>query len=706
MKTSTQWSAAALGKALLLTLTATLVGLLPAHPAIAAMAPAAEMRIAQPPPACADWRWIGLRAHPGLPCPSAGGFWQVTPLFSPPPGGALAPALAPFCLYEHPREGDSTSVPTLVATGALLRADRDCAGIGGAGNPGGGPLAAALWQPLAEHFRAQAGAVPLLDGFPTPAVRLGVLDTSPSRDDGLLGSAVSPHGLTMARLAQELVCDEVGNCAARVTTRLALAWLIFDAGDALASARSEVRGGFFGLLGDLARAVDAEVQAWEGDVAGPEHLVLNLSVGWDGRRLGGSETEVAAMPVPVQAVYRALEGAHCRGALIVAAAGNRGGGPDAGSGMILPAAWSLRPSPGLAACTRALGESPPLTFPLDGEEAGALLYAASGVDATGSPLANARPLSRSPWAAFAAGATAESMIDGRVSGQPTGVYTGSSVAAAVVSATAATVWAYRPSLSAWEVMQLLYASGDDLGASADFVPPGFGAPPGSRRIALCQALAAACTQEGAAWCPQGPPSCPPWDREPPLLSPTLDTLPAPELPIVDASALDGVMPLQAPCLATTLLYLDLDGEVVEPCPAEQYQGLSDHPWTGPQPPDAPCPMCVLDPDQGGGAYALSPPEGPAHLADRSGEDCTGAVANPYTLRIEIRGDYPGGPLGDAVLTLGETSYALTGLPPLLPGDRAVVRCIDGDLLSGGAPVSLAFRAGANTGVDNPVLTAR
>jgi hypothetical protein len=91
------------------------------------------------------------------------------------------------------------------------------------------------------------------------------------------------------------------------------------------------------------------------------------------------------------------------------------------------------------------------------------------------------------------------------------MYTGTSVATAVVSSVAAIVWDTVPKHSPAQIMELLERSGDDLTALDPNVHTNFffgastfaaGTPPPVRRISLCPALRAACAALG------GQPGCP------------------------------------------------------------------------------------------------------------------------------------------------------------------------------------------------------
>ncbi|MCP4655044.1 MAG: hypothetical protein GY856_06450, partial [bacterium] len=265
-------------------------------------------------PACATWRWVGLKTDPNAPCPPATGWTSTTLSCSPanPP-----PGLRRFCLYQG---GDVNDLLALVP-GELQSIEQDCLAV----IPAGGEIEQATWSELAEHFHNQAGGM-LTDPVSAP-VRLALIDTAATRT-AAVGSypGNSAHGYTLANLADNLLCDGDPNCVVDLTAQLALAYLSFDYAVASLSLRDDVDGGYAGTLFDLARAVRCEVEAWEQNPGNP-HLVLNLSVAWNGELFGGHETLVDDMPLDVQAVYRAIGDAVCRGVVVVAAAGNVTGGP-------------------------------------------------------------------------------------------------------------------------------------------------------------------------------------------------------------------------------------------------------------------------------------------------------------------------------------------------------------------------------------------
>ncbi|HKY38975.1 MAG TPA: S8 family serine peptidase [Polyangiaceae bacterium] len=343
------------------------------------------------------------------------------------------------------------------------------------------PIAEATFLTSVEHV----SSLPLRAGgaAPTP-VQVAVIDSAGFRqDNGQLGDDRTPHDRTIANIIERLACptrEGASACVVEIQNRLASRLARAPIG----SVRSP--GNVVGSQGDLAQAiVDAVDAAFPG-----RRLVINLSLGWT-RYWGGAEGNESEFSPPVRAVWDALAYARCKGALIVAASGNGQGRPSLPFGPRYPAAWSERPAPSSARCER-LGAGSGLP-----SATGPLLFAAGGVDNEDRALFNAPIGSRPALAAAASHAGVHSPATSRAAGP----YTGTSIAAAVATSAAAVVWAYRPELSADEVMREVYSSSVSLGVEADFC---FGERPCPeiRRVSICAAAQAACN--AAAACATAP----------------------------------------------------------------------------------------------------------------------------------------------------------------------------------------------------------
>lgn len=509
--------------------------------------------------ACAEWRWIGITSQPEDACPDIPG-WEQEPLFASLAADALKPdpysrdrglpsavpspkvvrELKRFCVYE--RKPGTSSPPA--AAGKLVRIDRDCAAVSVAGDT----AQVEDWEDFSSRFLKQAGKPEApLEIKNRRGVRLAFLDTHPTgvgvpaeRPDG----KASEHGYTLAHIARNLICSHEDSdvCAALITTRLALPITRFDAVSEEGTSTDEENGGRIGLQSDLAQAIRAEVDEWIGDLHeddAPRHLVLNLSVAWDGERFDGlDETRIADMQAGTQAIYWALRYAAGFDVLVLAAAGNKS--TCATERPLLPAAWEQG----------APWDNEPRRAPL--------LYAVGGVDSMGQPLSNARDRGMPKRAAYGISAVVPALPPGH----STMKYTGTSVSTAVVSSIAAIVWDTLPDRDPETIMNLLYKSGDQLHQNeaklartgdkpmprlADFwfgaAPAAAAQPPAVRRISLCRALAAACEELGdRPGCPMRDLSCPTWT------------------PVAN-------LPSPAPPLS------------------------SCHPWVHTQPPFEPCPVC-------------------------------------------------------------------------------------------------------------------
>jgi len=447
--------------------------------------------------ACADWRWIGITSKPEVQCPQVPG-WTVTPLFgqvAPPPnacksgyeneqGFDVIRELNRFCVYETAgKKSGALAFPPAVSAD-LVRFDRDCAALSLSLDA---DLKANPWKSSYEDFQdllPQAGQPEKLRIEGRPGVRLAFLDTQPTHKGVPQEWWHSRHGYTLARMAKHLVCspDSRYSCAAQITTQLALPIVRFDPEQKWEDKGIDRdRGGYLGFQSDLAEAIWNEVGDWQKDPrdGSPRHLVLNLSLAWDGELFGGLDEErIADMRAGTQAVYRALQYAARFDVLVLASAGNQKREPCANDGPLLPAAWE---------------EGGPKEESCGEPRKGPLLYGVAGVRADDTLLANARASGMPPRAAYG----------------ETAIFSGSSVATAVASSIAAVVWNAFPDRSSREIMQILDESGKELDYPADFWFRGSPHPTSRitkvRRLSLCDALVKAkeddCHRKGLSTCP-------------------------------------------------------------------------------------------------------------------------------------------------------------------------------------------------------------
>lgn len=641
--------------------------------------------------ACPDWRWIGVMtapegaedephgiaprdpgppSYPGRkppgpvpepgPCPpfpDADPLWQIRPLFAD-----ATPALAKYCLYEHPDRGED--LEAYPKPEGLAEIARDCMTVFPLAEP---TLHESVATPLEQRFLRQAGRRGR-DAFPVVGspVRLAVIDTAPTNgDDPRADKSNSPHGFSLVHMADHLLCGPGSACVVHLTTQLALAYVDYNRWTNLLSIRDEVHGGYIGMQSDLAQAIRHEVVAW----GGSGKLVLNHSIGWHPR--GNDVLGVpAALEPPVRAIYEAIEDAVCRGALVVAAAGNTDWGPQPGQGPLLPAAWEQRAAPSVAECVAAHGGAGAVAIS-DGGTYRPLLHAVGGVQADGSDLLNARAGARPRLVAFGDHA----VVDGVPPYQPTtiptdqppgttGILTGTSVSALVGSVAAAAAWHYRQARvgEPWTIVQEIYDRSErkTLSKPAEFCLGE--ACTDSRRIFVCLA---AKPERGARV-----PSCRAVEDYP---TSVVDEM------VIDESTLENALTgapeptvagyvsttPPAPCGARIYHYDASSGPARYACPHDQLASVTVDPWLDPLPESIPCPPCT-----------------------------------DGSLFIEIASAFAGRELSDPTLEINDRLYSLSFPLDAKEAYRARVRDLD---IQPGDEVLLSFVVDGRRSAVCPVL---
>lgn len=549
-------------------------------------------------------RWIGLARTASCPAPAPASGWTERPLF-PLKGlardletSARDAGLDRFCVYEYHGTAARPELPREIVEKLLPGAEPDRVAMAGSAAPVS--LENITWVPFYQRF---AEGVQILKTLPAGApavVRLAVLDSQPNGEEVPRRSGRSEHGYTLTHIAGRLACPGgEGSCAIQIASRLALPVVQFDAvhgrevtdetlGDETLGGETR-RGGFHGTYASLTKALWDEITS----PSRPPHLVLNLSLGWDGEKLGGWEKDLADMTPDVQAVYRVLAFAASQDVLVIAAAGNELSGPHPNGLPLLPAGWESRARP---------GEKP-------------LVYAVSGVDGEDHPLVNTRSHGEAPRAAYADHAV---VPDFYAPGKATATLTGTSVAAAVVSTTAALVWNQHPGMTPADVMQQLDRSAAPLGRRPDFASASDPLARSVRRISVCRALS--------------PAPCDPSPLPPPPLE-------------------DALSPFRADkTMSGTSLLASLGGG--------KNPNLLDQPWVGPQPGADPCPSCAVTgpPDRAIAALQLpAPPGGMAAIAQASFKSFSDPAPVPpeptYKLRVEIPRRWAAGNLLGATLEI-------------------------------------------------------
>jgi hypothetical protein len=275
------------------------------------------------------------------------------------------------------------------------------------------------------------------------------------------------------------------------------------------------------------------------------------------------------------------------------------------------------------------------------------VYAVGGIDWQGLPLPNFR-YGGMPWRTaygdHAVARTGSPQAGGSAAGNPTMIYTGTSVSAAVTSSIAAVVWRLRPGLRPAQVMELIGHSGEVLAGKADFYAWNWkplssliGAPR-LKRVSLCRTVLRLCGSD---------------ERRCPALA-AIDCELC-EHPAADFSSLQpqnsttitfqelGSSPR---CATGAQVYTPLtdtpsDGDL---CPSESYSDLSIPSVVNTQPGDNPCPSCTVVPD-------------PPHLATSLAPSNSPPAPQPYDLALEIdpqwqtKADNANEKIGSAVLVI-------------------------------------------------------
>lgn len=499
------------------------------------------------------------RVQPGAPCPEPldESPWVRQRLFQ----GLAQPlpaVLEPFCLYTWTGQGppDLGKLPSYQNKGPNEWLDPDCMSV--AGMAPFHDAMAAITPELEQSFFAQIEAPAFLPPPPNggAGVRVAVVDAWPGI--GKIGNF--EHGFAMAAIARRIACGGVtGACYMMPSPHLALDLMAPDV-------RNPVNGGFFGYQTRLARAISEAVFA-KAALAPQDKLIINLSVGWDGRyniRPDGQPSEA------VLAVRAALEHAACEGALAIAAAGNAGSGPAPGVGPVFPAAWETTPAPSCA------GAVPVPPRPL--------VYAVGGVDGRDMPVPNVRPGGR-PTLAAPAFMVPGVMMNGSLN-VISGPFTGSSVAAAITSGVAASVWNRNGALRPDEVMGKIRANAVSTLDTADFCL-GSTCPPVAR-ISQCRAL------EDVMGIPLSCTKIPFKGGINPIISPTDRTF----IEGLSAATFNGqflVTPnLPAGCSWPIKIPYGLTSYPGPwPCPSEMLPNAIVMPTVGPQPAPDPCGACTV-----------------------------------------------------------------------------------------------------------------
>jgi hypothetical protein len=492
--------------------------------------------------ACDDRQWVGLRLD-AIACPdapSATGTWHVSEPFA----RSRDARLRRVCQYTWQPALRERATPDVAALPDRpdLRLERDCDVVGAHALPTEVTDALqAAWSGQVEQPDWSAAAP-----FALAPTEVAVIDGGyGGLDFGGNVPATVVHAVAVSSVIRAIACPGAGDgpfCAVGTPNYPAMQYV-------LRGLPGEI-GGYFGTQLEYAAQVAAAVDDWQAlaPATRARHLVLNLSLGWD-----GAYDVTRAGRVPGAVALWATRYAACEGALLIAAAGNRAA--DSDTGPLFPAGWETLPRDCDGAPARGRVYSP-------------LVHAVGGVDGRDAPLGIARdgatPRLVAPAAAVVVTADTVLEDDG-----PTAPLSGTSMAAAAASGTAALVWSLRPGLSADQVMEAVYLAGEPLGQPADFGLPG--PPQGQRRLSVARAFALACPEAAAGG------ACPPAASRP--------ALPAPRPAGADATApFDDLV---------AALFAGAEEGQADPGAADPPAAptQSFEPFTVPQPGSPNCPIC-------------------------------------------------------------------------------------------------------------------
>jgi hypothetical protein len=332
---------------------------------------------------------------------------------------------------------------------------------------------------LEQAFEALTGRVPL-PGPPLNRVRVAVVD-----------SAVHPYGSTDSdtfrhgHVVDAIIAELSGLPATDIHNYLALPLV-----NALAPEENWQDGGYFGTTGHLVAAVHAALDDWP--LTSPERMVINLSLGWE---------PAQADPVANAAVLAVLQRAACRGALVLAAAGNRNG---TAAGPLYPARWEAVEPQVSMTTSRCLSQGYPVPASSTVAPGRPIVYGVGALDASSAPL----PVTRldSLPARVAYGVSFPVPAPGSMIATD-GVMSGTSMATAALSGIAAATWGQNPpGTPGFALVKQLETSGDPTGLAA----PASGNGAQARRVRLCRALtgvpgAVPCPDDNVTLITPGPP---------------------------------------------------------------------------------------------------------------------------------------------------------------------------------------------------------
>jgi hypothetical protein len=354
-----------------------------------------------------------------------------------------------------------------------------------------------VWQPLLRTFQKRANGLTVPEHLrlfreylakPDIPVRVAVIDVAASPH---MMADRSSHVHSVTGIISSLICPVgVSDCSDRVG---AVPLRPREAVDARSDSVSLSFEQFHGALSSVLA----------GYQVGKEHLVIYVAVGWDPIKIDDNDRRV-------NAIIELLRLASCKGAIVIAPAGNTTGT----MGPMIPAAFESVAAPTNDQCVALGAPRPALGTPRGAavREASSLAYAVGGLDANDRRLLTDRPWALPRLAAYGLSVTAP-VAPGANQLLYTVPLSGTSGPGAIVSAAAAAVWSAQPKLDAQQVMALVYEGGEPIDGIASSYPARtefcLGQPFGPctnvpvHRVSLCGALKKALPAEKIT-CSQGP----------------------------------------------------------------------------------------------------------------------------------------------------------------------------------------------------------
>lgn len=413
---------------------------------------------------------------------------QVPKDKAPPPSFDFTP-FRRFCQYTRKEPPDAKSASlSLKDSAEFLRVDPDYDALVPQGPLGQDPT---VQDALNRTFRAMLD-LGLPNGKEQPlysptdpnsrsVAQVAVIDTA----DGARDSRHARHGLAMAEIIHEVRCPaREPDCQKHLTFHNAFPRA------AVPGSTSEP----LGSLGSLAEEIYLAVSSWRWTNAINQTdapLILNLSLGWDPG--DGKDPPAWAAnwadfpswdippnlrdeklvlrqdwPATAQAVHAALLYASCFDVLVLAAAGNNTRGAEVQTGALAPAKWEKLLAPDKETCKSLFGGAAERTGNKTVTvERKALVYGVRGrMTGVGNALPNSRKgstslqISPASYVVARVGENCSSKARDGNNCRFTDPWSGSSVATAIYSGLAATLWSYDRTLTPHQIMKLIHESGE------------------------------------------------------------------------------------------------------------------------------------------------------------------------------------------------------------------------------------------------------